>query len=78
MDGRTLGLIFVSGWSMEAIETCMASICLLLGVQLVLKMSANEVLILSTTEVEMGTDAVSSKGLDVLTLVLASVFSAEA
>ena len=78
MDGRTLGLIFVSGWSMEAIETCMASICLLLGVQLVLKMSANEVLILSTTEVEMGTDAVSSKGLDVHTLVLASVFSAEA
>lgn len=77
VDGRTLGIIFVSGWSIEAIETCMASVCLLLGVQLVLKMSANEVLIFST-EVEMGTDAVLSKGLDVLTLVLASVFSAEA
>lgn len=77
MDGRTLGLIFVSGWSIEATETCMASVCLLLGVQLVLKVPANEVLILSTTEVEMGTDAVSSEGLDVLTLVLASVFSAE-
>lgn len=78
VDGRTLGVIFVSGWSIEAIETCMASVCLLLGVQLVLKMSANEVLIFSTTEVEMGTDAVLSKGLNVLTLVLASVFSAEA
>ena len=78
VDGRTLGIIFASGWSIEATETCMASVCLLLGVQLVLKMSANEVLIFSTAEAEMGTDAVLSKGLDVLTPVLASVFSAEA
>lgn len=78
VDERTLGIIFVSGWSIEAIETCMASVCLLLGVQLVLKMSANEVLIFSTAEAEMGTDAVLSKGLDVITPVLASVFSAEA
>lgn len=63
---------------MEATETCKASVSLLLGVQLVLKMSGTEVLILSTPEVEVGIDAVVSKGLNVLTLVLASVFSAEA
>lgn len=78
VDGRIFGIVFVFGWSMEATETCKASVSLLLGVQLVLKMSGTEVLILSTPEVEVGIDAVVSKGLNVLTLVLASVFSAEA
>ena len=78
VDGRIFGIVFVFGWSIEAIETCKASVSLLLGVQLVLKMSGTEVLILSTPEVEMGIDAVVSKGLSVLTLVLASVFSTDA
>lgn len=41
------------------------------------KMSATEVLIISTSDVEMGIDAVVSKRLTVLALVLASVFSAK-
>lgn len=78
VGGRTFGRVFVFGLSVGATETCRASVSLLLGVQLVLKMSGTEVLVRSTPDVGMGRDEVVSKGLSALTLVLASVSSPDA
>lgn len=76
VDRMILGSVFVLGWSVEAIEIGI-SVFLLLGVQLVLKISGTEVLILLTPEeVEMVMDVVVSDGFNVL--LLASVFSAKA
>lgn len=65
-DRRILGSVFVPGWLVKATETGRTSILVLLVVRLVLKTSGSEVLIFSIPEVEMGIDAVVSKGLNVL------------